>query len=202
VSSDEMYQRGEATRKTVLSPDYVAGTVAEQSPILRAFYDYTIRGAWGGVWSRPGLELKYRSLLSICSLAVLNRPYELKIQLRGAINLGWTILELREAFIHLSPYAGSPVTLDALKILDEVVSELLAEGAELVVPDLPRQFQLHAAEVECEHRVVADGQQQVDRLGGAERVLCLRHGPARHLAVRHALLGHLDGDALAVGQPW
>jgi hypothetical protein len=57
-----MYQRGDATRKQVLSPAYVAGTVAEQSPILRSFYDYTIRGAWGGVWSRPGLELKYRSL--------------------------------------------------------------------------------------------------------------------------------------------
>ncbi len=135
VSNDEMYARGEATRRKVLSPDYVAGTAAEPSPILKAFYDYTIRGAWGGVWSRPGLELKYRSLLSICSLAVLNRPYELKIQLRGAINLGWSILELREAFIHLSPYAGSPVTLDALKILDEVVTELQAEGVGVVVPD-------------------------------------------------------------------
>jgi 4-carboxymuconolactone decarboxylase len=135
VSNDEMYARGEATRQKVLSPDYVAGTAAEPSPILKAFYDYTIRGAWGGVWSRPGLELKYRSLLSICSLAVLNRPYELKIQLRGAINLGWSILELREAFIHLSPYAGSPVTLDALKILDEVVTELRAEGVDVVVPD-------------------------------------------------------------------
>ena len=135
MSADELYQRGEATRQKVLSPDYVAGTAAEPSPILKAFYDYTIRGAWGGVWSRPGLDLKYRSLLSICSLAVLNRPYELKIQLRGAINLGWTILELREAFIHLSPYAGSPVTLDALKILDEVVTDIRAEGTELEVPE-------------------------------------------------------------------
>jgi 4-carboxymuconolactone decarboxylase len=135
VSSDEMYQRGELTRQKVLSPAYVAGTASEPSPILRAFYDYTIRGAWGGVWSRPGLDLKYRSLLSICSLAVLNRPYELKIQLRGAINLGWSILELREAFIHLSPYAGSPVTLDSLKILDEVVNDLRAEGTEVEVPE-------------------------------------------------------------------
>jgi 4-carboxymuconolactone decarboxylase len=135
VSKDEMYERGEATRAKVLSASYRASTASDQSPILQAFYDYTIRGAWGGVWSRPGLDLKYRSLLSICSLAVLNRPYELKIQLRGAINLGWTILELREAFIHLSPYAGSPVTLDALKILDEVVTDLRAEGADVEVPD-------------------------------------------------------------------
>lgn len=135
MSNDEMYTRGEATRQRVLSPEYVAGTAAEQSPILQAFYDYTIRGAWGGVWSRPGLDLKYRSLLSVCSLAVLNRPYELKIQLRGAINLGWSVLELREAFIHLSPYAGSPVTLDSLKILDEVVADLRAEGAEVAVPE-------------------------------------------------------------------
>src|SRR5580704_6583065 len=106
-----MYQRGELTRQKVLSPAYVAGTASEPSPILRAFYDYTIRGAWGGVWSRPGLDLKYRSLLSICSLAVLNRPYELKIQLRGAVNL------------------------DALKILDEVVTDIRAEGTELEVPE-------------------------------------------------------------------
>jgi 4-carboxymuconolactone decarboxylase len=71
-------------------------------------------------------------------LAVLNRPDELKIQLRGAINLGWSVLELREAFIHLSPYAGSPVTLDSLKILDEVVNELHAEGIEVAVPDSER----------------------------------------------------------------
>ena len=135
MSTDEMYARGEATRQRVLSPGYVAGTAAEPSPILQAFYDYTIRGAWGGVWSRPGLELKYRSLLSITSLAILNRPYELRIHLRGAINLGWTVLELRETFIHLSPYAGSPVTLDALKILDEVVTELQAEGADLEIPE-------------------------------------------------------------------
>jgi hypothetical protein len=48
VSGDEMYQRGELTRQKVLSPAYLAGTASEPSPILRAFYDYTIRGAWAG----------------------------------------------------------------------------------------------------------------------------------------------------------
>ena len=67
--SDDQYELGEATRRKVLSADYVDNTAADPSPILQKFYDYTIRGAWGGVWARPGLELKYRSLLSICSLA-------------------------------------------------------------------------------------------------------------------------------------
>ena len=120
---EDLYSLGAATRIDVLGHDYVEKTSAVQDPMLRAFYDYTIKGAWGAVWGRPGLERKYRSLISVVSLAVLNRPYELRIQLRGALNVGWTPFELQEAFIHLSPYAGSPVTLDGLKILVEVLNE-------------------------------------------------------------------------------
>lgn len=118
---DEQYRRGEQIRASVLPADYIArAKESATSPLMQEFFDYTIKGAWGGVWGRPGLELKIRSLLSVTSLAVLNRPYELRIHLQGALNLGWTVEELREVFIHLSPYAGSPVTLDGLMILDEL----------------------------------------------------------------------------------
>ena len=123
-SDDEQYLRGEKIRATVLPADYIAGAKQAATPLMQEFYDYTIKGAWGGVWGRPGLELKIRSLLSVTSLAILNRPYELRIHLRGALNLGWTVEELREVFIHLSPYAGSPVTLDGLLILNELAGEL------------------------------------------------------------------------------
>jgi 4-carboxymuconolactone decarboxylase len=120
VVDSEKYRKGAAVRAQVLEPEYIDSMTANPSPNLQEFLDYTIEGAWGGVWARPGLELKFRSLLSVTSLAVLNRSHELKIHLRGALKLGWTVEELREVFIHLSPYAGSPVTLDGLMMLDEV----------------------------------------------------------------------------------
>jgi 4-carboxymuconolactone decarboxylase len=129
MTEDELYQRGFETRAKVLSPEYIASMQQTPSPLLQEFMQYTIKGAWGGVWSRPGLELKIRSLLSVTSLAILNRPHELRIHLRGALNLGWTVEELREVFLHLSPYAGSPVTLDGLMVLDEVSTALAAEQA-------------------------------------------------------------------------
>ena len=119
----EKYRAGAAVRAQVLDPKYIDNTAADPSPIIQEFMDYTIEGAWGGVWARPGLELKFRSLLSVTSLAILNRPHELRIHLRGALNLGWTVEELREVFIHLSPYAGSPVTLDGLMVLDELTRD-------------------------------------------------------------------------------
>jgi 4-carboxymuconolactone decarboxylase len=129
VTEDELYRRGFETRAKVLDPTYIDSMQQTPSPLLQEFMQYTIKGAWGGVWSRPGLELKFRSLLSVTALAILNRPHELRIHLRGALNLGWTVEELREVFIHLSPYAGSPVTLDGLMVLDELVGALAAEQA-------------------------------------------------------------------------
>jgi 4-carboxymuconolactone decarboxylase len=94
-------------------------------PLLAPFFETAIEHVWGGVWNRPGLELKYRSLVVVSVLAATGHVNaELKTHLRGALNLGWTIDELREALLQVGGYAGFPAAHEAL----DVLSELGAEG--------------------------------------------------------------------------
>lgn len=78
---------------------------------------------YGEIWSRPAVDLKARSLATLSALVALNNPNEMRIHLKGALNIGWTREELREVFMHLGYYAGMPAALDALRLLDEAVAE-------------------------------------------------------------------------------
>ena len=72
---------------------------APSDPFLPPFFETAIEHVWGRVWNRPGLELKYRSLVVVSVLAATGHHEELKTHLRGALNLGWTVDELREALL-------------------------------------------------------------------------------------------------------
>src|SRR6185369_13300374 len=63
---------------------------AQGDPFLAPFFETAIEHVWGGVWNRPGLELKYRSLVVVSTLVALGRTHELRIHLPGALNVGWT----------------------------------------------------------------------------------------------------------------
>jgi 4-carboxymuconolactone decarboxylase len=76
------------------------------NPFLGPFFETAIEHVWGGVWNRPGLELKYRSLVVVSVLAATGHNEELKTHLRGALHLGWTVDELREALLQTSPLRG------------------------------------------------------------------------------------------------
>jgi alkylhydroperoxidase/carboxymuconolactone decarboxylase family protein YurZ len=82
-----------------------------------------IEHVWGGVWNRPGLELKYRGLVVVSVLAATGHREELKTHLRGALNLGWTMDELREALLQISAYAGFSAAHEALDVLSELVTQ-------------------------------------------------------------------------------
>ena len=75
------------------------------------------------VWSRPGLEKKFRSMLCLAMLTALNRPHELSLHLQSAINNGCTVEEIRETLLHTVPYCGIPATLDAIKVAEEFLTE-------------------------------------------------------------------------------
>src|SRR5438034_704411 len=81
-----------------------------------------IEHVWGGVWNRPGLDLKYRSLVVVSVLAATGHNEELKTHLRGALNLGWTVDELREALLQIGAYAGFSAAHEALDVLSEIVT--------------------------------------------------------------------------------
>jgi 4-carboxymuconolactone decarboxylase len=91
-------------------------------PFLRPFFETAVEHVWGGVWNRSGLDLKHRSLVVVSVLAAIGQNEELKRHLRGALNLGWTVDELREALLQISGYAGYPAAHEALRALSEIVT--------------------------------------------------------------------------------
>jgi 4-carboxymuconolactone decarboxylase len=71
-------------------------------PLLAPFLETAIEHVWGGVWNRPGPELKYRSLVVVSVLAATGHYEKLKTHLRGALNLGWTVDDGRKAALKTS----------------------------------------------------------------------------------------------------
>ena len=78
-------------------------------PVLAPFFETAIEHVWGRLWNRPGLDLKFRSLVVVSVLAAIGQTEELKPHLRGALTLGWTVDELREALLQIGGYAGFPL---------------------------------------------------------------------------------------------
>ena len=110
---------GVAMRSKVLGPDYVAGAFNNSDDINLPFQEIATEMAWGKVWTRPGLTLRERSLLTLAICIALNRPAEVRIHLRGAIRNGVTRVELRELILHSFLYCGGPAALDAYKTVRE-----------------------------------------------------------------------------------
>jgi 4-carboxymuconolactone decarboxylase len=98
-------------------------------PIMEKFAELTQEMLFGTLWSRPGLDLKTRTLITLVSDAATGRTTELKVHLRFARNHGWTEDELVESLLHLLGYVGAPLVREALIAATEVFAEMRAEEA-------------------------------------------------------------------------
>lgn len=125
------FQAGLAMRKKVLGDDYVERSFKNADDLNMPFQDLATEFAWGTVWTRPGLSLRDRSLMTLSMCIALNRPAEIKIHLRGAIRNGVTRDEVRELILHSFLYCGGPAALDAYKaVRDELpIIEALEKAA-------------------------------------------------------------------------
>ena len=112
---------GAEIRRQVLGEAYVDRT-RQGDAFLLPFFEAGTEHIWGGLWNRPGLELKYRSLVVVTTLAATGHLHELQTHLRGALNLGWTVDELREALLQMGGYAGFPAAVEALRVLSDIAS--------------------------------------------------------------------------------
>ncbi|MGH8595029.1 MAG: 4-carboxymuconolactone decarboxylase [Gammaproteobacteria bacterium] len=118
--STSQYDAGLKVRKAVLGEDYVARALADADDFTQDLQELITENAWGAVWTREGLTRRERSLITLAMLIALNRPHELKIHLRGALNNGATKDELRELLLHSSVYCGMPAAVDAFRIAQDV----------------------------------------------------------------------------------
>ncbi len=111
--ADELFDRGLAVRKSVLGEAHVERSRANASPFDRDFQTFITQYAWGGIWTRPGLDRKTRSLLTIAMLAALGHTEELKLHIRATRNTGATRDEVREVLLQVAVYAGVPAANSA-----------------------------------------------------------------------------------------
>ena len=117
-------EKGRALLLEIFGEAYVAARSERETDFTAAYNRLAEEAAYGMVWSRDGLDLKTRSLLTIASLTALGRAGELRVPLLAAINNGATAEEIRETILHTAIYAGFPPARDATQIAQQVLTEL------------------------------------------------------------------------------
>ena len=124
------YDTGMEIRRAVLGDEYVDAALARRTDFTTPFQDFITRSAWGDVWSRPGLDRRTRSCLTVALLAALGHRDELAVHIRGALRNGVTSDELREVLIHTAVYAGVPAANSAFAVAQKVLADAVADEAQ------------------------------------------------------------------------
>ncbi len=117
---------GRAMRRKLMGEafaDRMDATVYDD-PIMKKFGEVSVENIFGALWTRPGLDLKTRTLVVVVSDTVMGREAELAIHLRMARNQGWSEDQLAEAILHLQGYIGAPLVREALLCAKRVFAEL------------------------------------------------------------------------------
>ncbi len=117
------FEDGMKVRREVLGNAHVDRASSEQNGFNAEFQDLITRYAWGEIWTRPGLDRKTRSLITIGMMIALNRPDELRLHLRAALNNSVTHDELREVLLHSAIYCGVPAANSAFHVAEEILMQ-------------------------------------------------------------------------------
>jgi 4-carboxymuconolactone decarboxylase len=116
------YEDGMRMRRKVLGDEHVDRATADTGAMDADFQRWITETAWGGVWARPGLDLRTRSLITIAILGGLNHE-ELELHLRAARDTGVSAAEIGEALLHVAVYAGVPAANRAFRVAKMIYDE-------------------------------------------------------------------------------
>lgn len=117
------FERGMATRRSVLGNAHVDAANARKTAFDDDFQTFITEGAWGSVWSRPGLTRRERSMITIALLAALGHDEEVAMHVRASENTGCSPDDIKEALLHVAVYAGVPAANKAFKIAREELAK-------------------------------------------------------------------------------
>ncbi|MGH7906594.1 MAG: carboxymuconolactone decarboxylase family protein [Candidatus Binataceae bacterium] len=120
--ADDARERG-IKKRTELFGEAGAQRLKEMEKFDAGFARILNEVCFGDVWSRPGLPVKTRSMITMAVLTALGRFPQLKGHIQGALNVGVTPEEIKEVLIHVSQYAGVPVTVEAIRVFKEVTEK-------------------------------------------------------------------------------
>ena len=130
MTQSDLYKKGEAIRKKLRGEEDFAKNQRDyaKDPVMKKFIDVAIENVFGSLWTRPGLDIKTRTLICVVSDAATGRYPELDIHLRFALKEGWTEDELTEVLLHLTGYVGVPIIREAMLVAAEVFKDVKAKG--------------------------------------------------------------------------
>lgn len=120
---DPAHDRGMEVRREVLGDEYVDRAVARTTDFTSDFQDLITRYAWGEVWTRPGLDRKTRSCITLTALVALGHLDELALHVRGALRNGLTEEEIKEVLLQSAIYCGVPAANSAFAVAQKVLAD-------------------------------------------------------------------------------
>ena len=115
----DLFEKGLKVRRAVLGKEFVDKSIGDADDFTHPLQELITEYCWGRIWARPGLSRKTRSLINLAMLTALNRPHEVKLHLRGALNNGCSKAEIMEVFLQTAVYCGIPAAVDSVRIAKE-----------------------------------------------------------------------------------
>jgi 4-carboxymuconolactone decarboxylase len=119
----EAHERGMKVRRAVLGDEHVDRAVAGATDFTADFQDLITRYAWGEIWTRPGLDRRTRSCITLTALVAGGHEQELAMHVRAALRNGLTPDEIKEVLLQTAIYCGVPAANSAFAIAQEVLAE-------------------------------------------------------------------------------
>jgi 4-carboxymuconolactone decarboxylase len=123
----ELFAKGLKNRREVLGAEHVQKSLDSATDFTADMQKLVTEWCWGELWGRPGLDRRTRSIINLSMLSALNRPHEIRLHVRGALNNGLTQEEIKEIFLQVAIYCGVPAALDGMKVAGEVLAEEAAK---------------------------------------------------------------------------
>ncbi len=122
--TDERYETGMRIRREVLGDEHVDRAMATTTPFTAPFQEFITRAAWGDVWSRPGLDRRTRSCITLAVLTALRAEGEIAMHVRAALRNGLSTDEIAEVLLHVAAYAGVPAANAAFAVAARTIAEV------------------------------------------------------------------------------
>jgi 4-carboxymuconolactone decarboxylase len=123
TSGDPTHERGMEVRREVLGDEHVDAAIQRTTGFTADFQDLITRYAWGEIWTRPGLDRRTRSCITLTALVVLGRLEELELHVRGALRNGLSEEEIKEVLLHAAIYCGVPAANAAFAVAQRVLAD-------------------------------------------------------------------------------
>jgi 4-carboxymuconolactone decarboxylase len=123
TAGDPIHERGTEIRREVLGDEHVDAAVERTTTFTADFQDLITRFAWGEIWTRPGLDRKTRSCITLTALMARGQLEELALHVGGAVRNGLTEEEIKEVLLHGAIYCGVPAANAAFAVAQRVLDD-------------------------------------------------------------------------------